>query len=75
MKWSYGDCAITNSSCLKRISKTAVWYWMKPAMTRPFPHKIMIGKWVPTLIVFRKPGFNKTMLTILTCSHESPTKP
>lgn len=42
----------------------AMWYWMTPAKTRPSPHDIMIGKWVPTKVdtlALRKPGFGMTI--------------
>lgn len=44
--------------------QAAVWYWMTPAKTRPSPHEIMIGKWVPTkndTLAYRKPGFGMTI--------------
>lgn len=44
--------------------QAAIWYWMTPAKTRPSPHEVMIGKWVPTkndTLANRKPGFGMTI--------------
>ncbi|XP_073394139.1 chitinase-like protein 1 isoform X2 [Physcomitrium patens] len=44
--------------------QAAIWYWMTPGKTRPSPHQVMVGKWVPTkndTLAKRLPGFGMTI--------------
>lgn len=44
--------------------QAAIWYWVTPAKTRPSPHEVMVGKWVPTkndTRLNRQPGFGMTI--------------
>lgn len=44
--------------------QAAIWYWMTPAKTRPSPHQVMVGKWLPSkedTLAKRLPGFGMTI--------------